>query len=123
MRVARSITPGLACGSGAVHYAGIGVRKQTGFLEDEFAHGREIVERARKALSAEEFAGFGENLFGLVAEAEESLFAASAAAAFGEGENFVGVHEVRARLAGILSEGAVVAVVATKGSERDENFF
>src|SRR5713101_3810128 len=59
--------------SDAVHHAGVGVREQAGFLEDEFAHGSEIVERARIAVSAEEFAGFGKNLFGLIAEAEESL--------------------------------------------------
>src|SRR5438876_10761383 len=35
-----------------IHEAGIGVRKQAGFFEDEFAHGREIVERTGVALRA-----------------------------------------------------------------------
>ena len=97
--------------------------KQAGFFEDEFAHGGEIVERTRVALLAEEFAGFGENLFGLIAEAEERFLAAGLASAFGEGENFVRGHEMRARLAGVFAEGAVAAIVAAEGGQRDEDLF
>src|SRR4029077_16846929 len=92
-------------------------------FEDELAHGCEIVECARIALRAEEFAGFGENPFGLIAEAKESFLAAGLAGAFGEGEDFVRGHEVGAGLAGVLAEGAVAAIVAAKRGERDENFF
>jgi len=42
---------------------------------------------------------------------------------FGEREDFVRGHEVRAGLAGIFSESAVAAVVAAQGSQRDEHFF
>jgi len=47
---------------------------------------------------------------------------ASLAGAFGDGEDFFGRHEVRTGLAGVLAKGAVAAVVAAKGGERDEDF-
>src|SRR5882724_1838794 len=108
---------------GAVHHAGIGVREQAGFFQDEFAHGGEIVERARVALTAEEFAGFGEYLFRLVAQAEECFLAAGLTAAFGEGEDFLAGHEMSAGLARVFAEGAVAAIVAAEGRQRDEDFF
>src|SRR5437879_4405196 len=107
---------------GAVHDAGIGVREQAGFLQNEFAHRREIIERARKTLFAQEFAGLGKNPFGLIAEAEESFLAARLAAAFCEREDFIRRHEVSPRLARILAKSAVAAIVAAKGGERDEYF-
>src|SRR6266478_2428570 len=108
---------------GNVHDTRIGMWEQAGFIQDEFAHGGEIVERARETLSAEEFAGFGENLFGLIAEAEEGFLAASLAASLGKGKNFIRGHEVSAGLAGILAEGAVATIVAAQSGERDEDFF
>ena len=99
------------------------MRKQAGFFEDEFAHGREIVERTGVALRAEEFAGFGENFFGLIAKTEEGFLAACVAAAFGKGENFFRGHEMGAGLTGVFAESAVAAVVTAKSGERDENLF
>jgi hypothetical protein len=74
-------------------------------------------------LFVKKFASFGENALGLIAEAEERFLASGAAALFGECEHLVRCHEVRAGLAGIFSEGAVAAVVAAKGSQRDEDLF
>src|SRR6267378_4031318 len=108
---------------GAVHDAGIGVREQAGFFQYEFAHRCEIVDRARKTLITQELAGLGKDPFGLIAETEESFLAAGLAATFGEREHFLRRHEVSARLARVLTEGAVAAIVAAKGGERDENFF
>ena len=71
---------------------------------------------------SKEFTSFGENLFGLIAEAEESFLAAGLAAAFGEGEDFVGSHEMGAGLAGVLAEGTVAAIIAAEGGERNEDF-
>ena len=108
---------------GAVHDAGIGVREQAGFFQNEFAHGGKIVERARKTLFAQEFAGFGKDPFGLIAKAEESFLAAGLAALFCKREDFVRCHEVSARLAGVLTKSAVATIVPAKGGERDEYFF
>src|ERR1700682_1504116 len=103
--------------------AGICVREQASFIQNEFAHRGEIVERARKTLFAQEFAGLGKDPFGLIAEAEESFLAACLAAPFGKREHLFRRHEVSAGLARILAEGAVAAIVAAKGGERDEDFF
>src|SRR5260370_27569304 len=106
----------------AVHDAGIGVREKAGFIQDKFAHRSEIVERARVALNAEEFASFGKNLFGLVTEAEKSFLAAGLAPALRERENFVRGHEISAWLAWVLAASAVCVHIAAKSGERDENF-
>ena len=99
------------------------MREQAGFFQNEFAHGGKIVERARKTLFAQEFAGFGKDPFGLIAEAEESFLAARLAALFGKHEDFLRRHEVSAGLAGVLAKSAVAAIVTAKGGERDEDFF
>ncbi len=99
------------------------MREQGGFFQNEFAHRCEIVERARKTLMTQELAGLGKDPFGLIAEAEESFFARRLAAAFGKREHLFRRHEVSAGLARVLAEGAVAAIVAAKGGERDENFF
>src|SRR5258708_29069197 len=69
------------------------------------------------ALRAEEFAGLGENPFGLIAEAKESFFTARLATAFGERQDFAGGHEVRAGLTGVFAEGTVAAIVAAKSGD------
>ena len=99
------------------------MRKQAGSFEDEFTYGGEVIERTRIALNAEEFAGFGKNPFGLIAEAEEGFLATGLTASFGEGEDFLRSHEMRAGLTGVFAEGAVAAIVAAKSGERDENLF
>src|SRR6267143_1691410 len=108
---------------GTVHDAGIGVREQAGFFQNEFAHRCEIVERARKTLITQELAGLGKDPFGLIAETEESFFSPRLAAAFGKREHLFRRHEVSAGLARVLSKGAVATIVAAKGGERDEDFF
>ena len=99
------------------------MREQAGFFQNEFAHGGKVVERARKTLFAQEFAGFRKDPFRLIAEAEESFLAACLAALFCKREDFIRCHEVSAGLAGVLAKRAVAAIVAAKGGERDEYFF
>ena len=68
-----------------VHHAWIRVRQQARAIEHEFAHRREIVERACETLLLKEIARFREDSLGLVAQRKQSFFAASAAALLGDG--------------------------------------
>src|SRR5260370_6910347 len=97
--------------------------EKSGLFQDQFRYGRKVVERAPKALFAKKFSSFGENALGLIAEAEERFLASGAAALFSECEHLVRRHEMRTGLAGIFSKGAVAAVVAANGSQRDEDLF
>ncbi len=99
------------------------MREKAGAIENQLRHGRDVIERARKALTAQKLARFRENAFRLIAQAEERFLAARGAALFGESQNLVRGHEMRTRLAGIFAEGAVAAVVAAQRGERDEDFF
>src|SRR5260370_40602340 len=73
-------------------------------------------------LLAEECAGFRKNPLRLIAETEERFFAPGKVAAFGKRKHFLRCHEESAGLTGILSKGAVAAIVAAKSGEGDEYF-
>src|SRR5580704_238283 len=99
------------------------MREKASAVEHELRHRRNVVQRARKPLAAQELTRLGENALRLIAQAEERFLAAGAAATLGKVEHLVRSHEMRTGLAGVFAEGAVAAVVAAERGERNENFF
>ena len=103
------------------HHAWIDVRQQAGFFEDEtsdfrqIGQGRgmpEIIQRLpRRAIAHLRF----------VAEREQRFLAARLSASPGHGKNFIPRHVSCHALARRLRKRAVVANIATKMSQRDEN--
>ena len=59
------------------------MRQKSGLLQDQFAHRRQIFERAFEAQLFQKLFRFREHTLGLVAQTEQSLFASRAPARFG----------------------------------------
>ena len=99
------------------------MREQPGFGEDEFAHRRHVIERARESPPREKLLCFGEDALRLITQAEERLLASGAARRLCQRKHFFRGHEMRAGLARIFAEGAITAVIAAQRRERNEHFF
>src|ERR1700740_2207323 len=98
------------------------MRQQSGFSQNQFAHGLEIVESRVVSESAQSFTHGGEWELGFVAQAEERLGAAQFFPSPGYLQNFFRGHGLRARLARVAAENAIPAIVAAQIGEREEHF-
>ncbi len=97
------------------------MRQQPGLGEHRVAHLRQV---ARGGVVAQAPQGRGrlrEAQLGLVAQAEQRLLAALGGARAGDVQHLLRRQVARAGLAGIALEGAVAAVVAAVGGQRDEH--
>jgi flavin reductase (DIM6/NTAB) family NADH-FMN oxidoreductase RutF len=101
--------------------SGIGMRQQGGFAKDEFAHGLEIMECRFVAEMAHRVSHLRKQELGLVSQAEKSLGATEFLSLASHGEHLVRVHGMSAGVAGIATEGAIAAIVATEIGERQED--
>src|ERR1700736_5300445 len=99
------------------------MRQQSRLLENELAHGRDVIERPPKTPLAQKIPRFRENPFRLIAQTEQGLPASGARALLGQRKYFVGRHEMRPRLSWIPSKRAVAAVIPTKRRQRNEHLF
>ena len=103
------------------HQARVGMREETGLVENAGADLAQIAERRAVPQRAEDGAVLGEEGLGLVAQREQGLLGAEPGARVREGQHLIGRHREGARFAGILPERAVAAVVAAERGERDED--
>src|ERR1019366_85424 len=97
------------------------MRKKTGLLQHQFAHGREVFERAIEAQLFQKLFGFRKHSLRLVAQAEQSLFASRSSAGFGHRKNFVWRHVGLHTGFRVSPERAIAAIIAAKMGERDED--
>ena len=102
-------------------HARIHVREEPGLLEDDPAHGDEIVDGGLVPEAGELLARRPVAELRLVAEGEERLAAAGPFAGLGDGEHFVRGEVGGAQATRGLRERAVVAHVAAKLGEGDEH--
>ena len=106
---------------GGVQRAGVGVGEQAGLLDDEAAHGGEVVHRRGVALRGQPFPGHGVAVLGPLAQGEEGLVAAGGLPGLGDGQHLLG-EEVGGGDAGRrLGEGAVAAAVPAQHGQGDED--
>ena len=103
------------------HQARIGVGQEGGLVDDALADRAQVAERRPVAHAAQELAMLGEERLRLVAQREQRFLGAEPLARLDEGEHLVGRHRVGARLAGILPERAVAAVVAAERRQGHED--
>ena len=104
-----------------IERTGVGVGEQAGLLQDEAAHGGEVVHRRGVALSGQPLGRHGIAQLGPLAQGEEGLVAAGRLPGLGDGEHLFG-QEVRGGDAGrCLGEGAVAALVAAEHGQRNEH--
>src|SRR5437879_9202710 len=103
------------------HQTGIGMRQKTGLLEHQLAHGRKVFEGAIEAQCFQKLSRFREYSLGLVAQAEQSLFAPCKAARFRYCQHFVRRHVGIDAVLGIRAERAVAAIVPAKMGEWNED--
>ncbi len=103
------------------HQPRVGVGQETRLVQDAAADLAQVAERRPVAHRAQEGAVLGEERLGLVAQREQGFLGAEPRARAGQGQHLVGRHREGARLARILPERAIAAVVAAERGERDED--
>jgi hypothetical protein len=104
------------------HHPGIRMRKEAGLFQHQLAHRGEVFERSVMAQLFQERFRFRKNTLGLIAQAEQRLFASGAAPSFGYGENLIRQHVGGLARLRVRPESAVTAIVAAQVGERNENF-
>ena len=101
--------------------AGVDVRQEARFLQDQFGAVADIVDRARKAALGQPFARGGIAALGRVAEREQRFLAAGGGAFASDLEHFLGAEVGRVQARGCGGERAVVADVGAEPGQRDED--
>ncbi len=104
-----------------VERAGVGVGEQAGLLQDEAAHGGEVVHRRGVALCRQPVPGHGVALLGLLAQGEEGLVAARGLPGLGDGQHLLGEQVGGGDAGRRLGEGAVAAAVPAQHGQGDED--
>ena len=99
----------------------VGVRQQPRLLDDEPAHGGEVVERRREPVLGQPFGGDGIARLGALAQREQGLVTAGRGARTRDRENLVGCEIWRLDARRRLGERAVAAPVAAQLGQRDED--
>ncbi len=103
------------------HQPRVGVGQEPGGFQHLLADRAQVAERGAVAHTAQEGAVLREQRLRLVAQGEQRLLRAEAGARARQRQHLVRGHGEGARLAGILPERAVAAVVAAEGGQRDEH--
>ena len=106
---------------GGVERAGVGVGEQAGLLDDEAAHGGQVVDRRGIALLGQPLRRHRVAQLGPLAQSEQGLVAAGRLTGLGDGQYLLGEEIGRGDTGRCLGEGAVAALVPAEHGQRDED--